>query len=59
QIEIIEGEGGIKGELEEMGVVVVHAEGEKCARCWKYDSTVGSHSEHPDLCARCAAILEE
>ncbi len=59
QIEITEGEGGMKGELEDLGVVVVHAEGEKCARCWKYDPTVGSHSEHPTLCARCAAILEE
>lgn len=25
----------------------------KCVRCWHYRPDVGTHSEHPELCARC------
>lgn len=59
QVEILEGEGGVKGEFEGLGVAVSHAEGEKCLRCWKYTGDVGSHPAHEGLCARCASILEE
>ncbi|MBZ0123236.1 MAG: class I tRNA ligase family protein, partial [Roseovarius sp.] len=40
------------------GVTVVfeRAEGEKCQRCWKILSDVGTHS-HPGTCARCNAAL--
>jgi isoleucyl-tRNA synthetase len=31
---------------------------DKCERCWHYRVDVGSHPEHPTLCARCAASLE-
>ncbi len=33
------------------------ATGDKCERCWKYSETVGAHSEHPTLCARCAKYV--
>ncbi|MBQ4094053.1 MAG: isoleucine--tRNA ligase [Oscillospiraceae bacterium] len=51
-------EGG-KGEYEATGftVDVAKAEGGKCERCWSYSTTVGESSEHPTLCARCAAIV--
>ncbi len=39
-------------------IEVVKAEGEKCERCWSYSNTVGSDSEHPTLCARCAAVVK-
>lgn len=53
-----EGAGTFKGEdLPELSVTVQHAHGEKCARCWCYSDTVGSDSEHPDICARCAKVL--
>jgi isoleucyl-tRNA synthetase len=29
------------------------APGDKCARCWKFVSSVGSFPDHPTLCARC------
>ena len=35
------------------------ASGAKCARCWKVLPTVGSDSEHPDLCPRCAAVVKK
>lgn len=37
---------------------VVKAEGEKCERCWRYSPSVGSSSEHPTLCGRCASVVE-
>lgn len=59
QTSIVEDNEGTKGELEGLGVSIVHAEGEKCIRCWKYDASVGSHEQHPCLCARCASIMEK
>lgn len=51
--------GGFKGEeVDGMFVTVEKADGEKCERCWTYEESVGSDSEHPTLCARCAAILK-
>ncbi len=32
------------------------ADGEKCARCWKY-LPLGSDPQHPSLCAPCAEIV--
>ena len=59
QAEVLEDEAGAcKGEtLPELSITVSHAEGKKCARCWSYSHTVGSDPEHPDICARCAAVL--
>ena len=44
--------------LPDFSVTVEHAEGEKCARCWMYSDTVGKNAAHPDLCERCAQVLE-
>ena len=33
---------------------IAKADGDKCERCWSYSETVGTVSEHPTLCARCA-----
>ncbi len=38
---------------------VTKAEGEKCERCWTYSKDVGSDSEHPTLCPRCAAVVSK
>jgi len=29
----------------------------KCQRCWNYWPSVGTNAEHPDICARCAAVV--
>jgi len=52
---------GVFHEGNETGVKVLvsDAEGEKCARCWKYSVTVGENEKHPDLCSRCLAVVEE
>lgn len=35
-------------------VRVVAAEGEKCVRCWRWQTSVGASEDHPELCSRCA-----
>ena len=53
-VELIEGEGGVKGLVEGLGVSAAHAAGNKCLRCWKYDTSVGEDG----LCPRCAKVLK-
>ncbi|CCO24519.1 isoleucine--tRNA ligase [Maridesulfovibrio hydrothermalis] len=43
-------------ELEGLLIKVEKSEGEKCSRCWRYD-TLGTNADHPELCPRCAAVL--
>jgi isoleucyl-tRNA synthetase len=38
---------------------VRRAKGRKCARCWTFSESVGRTDRFPDVCARCAAVLEE
>lgn len=38
-------------------VTVEVAQGAKCERCWHVSVDVGSHVEHPTLCARCVGNL--
>lgn len=33
-------------------------DGSKCARCWITDETVGKNPQHPELCVRCASIVD-
>jgi isoleucyl-tRNA synthetase len=34
-------------------VRVEKADGSKCKRCWHWETEVGSHTEHPEICPRC------
>lgn len=52
------GEGEFKGGMQGLSVTVTRKGGNSCARCWKYDDTVGSVGEYPTLCARCAAVAK-
>ncbi|MBI3416305.1 MAG: isoleucine--tRNA ligase [Verrucomicrobia bacterium] len=38
-------------------VIVEHADGQKCERCWHWETSVGSNLEHPTICARCVEAL--
>ncbi|UDG79912.1 isoleucine--tRNA ligase [Candidatus Steffania adelgidicola] len=29
------------------------AKGQKCSRCWHYETDIGQHTEHPKICGRC------
>ena len=54
-VDLVEGEGGVKGLVEGLGVSAAHAAGNKCLRCWKYETTVGEDG----LCPRCAKVLQQ
>ena len=40
-------------------VEVVETDGDKCERCWNYSPEVGSFSDYPTLCERCAPVARE
>lgn len=48
-----------ESEIEGINIAVEKASGEKCERCWKYDEEVGHNHNHPDVCPRCASVLEK
>ena len=53
QVSLEQGEGGVKGIVDGLGVHADHAAGAKCLRCWKYETTVGENG----LCPRWAKVL--
>ena len=62
EVEIVENidETFTKGEeATDLHIKVLHAEGEKCERCWKYSKEIGKDPEHPTLCPRCASVLKK
>ena len=53
QLEILpQGEGNLT-------VTVSKAAGQKCERCWHWETDVGSDSAHPTICARCVRAVPE
>ncbi|UXY13988.1 isoleucine--tRNA ligase [Chitiniphilus purpureus] len=42
---------------EATSVTVTPSQAAKCERCWHYRADVGSHADHPGLCARCHGNL--
>lgn len=62
EVEIVENidETFTKGEeATDLYIKVLHAEGEKCERCWKYSKEIGKDPEHPTLCPRCTSVLKK
>jgi isoleucyl-tRNA synthetase len=43
---------------DELAVEVHPADGEKCPRCWNLRE-LGTDAAHPEVCARCAGVLNE
>ena len=52
-VDLVKGEGGVRGLTEGLGMSVAHAAGNKCLRCWKFDTAV----DEDGLCPRCAKVL--
>jgi len=38
-------------------IKVSPAEGEKCKRCWRFQTSTGADSQYPEICERCAKIV--
>ncbi len=45
-------------DVDGIAVVVETATGEKCERCWKVLDEVGSNTDHPTACNRCADAVD-
>jgi isoleucyl-tRNA synthetase len=39
--------------------MVSKAEGQKCERCWHWETDVGSDCEHPTICGRCVQAVRQ
>ncbi|MGB1621274.1 MAG: isoleucine--tRNA ligase [Synechococcus sp.] len=39
-------------------IEVARARGRKCDRCWHYESDIGQHPDHPEICGRCVSVLD-
>jgi isoleucyl-tRNA synthetase len=48
-----------QGTTDELEVKVDRARGDKCERCWRYTTDVGSNGDFPTVCARCASVLPD
>ena len=50
----------VLAEAHEAGLTVriARAEGQKCERCWHFETDIGRYLAHPGLCGRCVAVLE-
>jgi isoleucyl-tRNA synthetase len=38
---------------------VAKADGQKCERCWHWETDVGSTAEHPTICGRCVEAVKQ
>ena len=49
----------VLAEASEAGITlrIAKANGEKCERCWHYETDIGEDSSHPTLCGRCVSVL--
>jgi isoleucyl-tRNA synthetase len=45
--------------VEGLSIKIETALGEKCERCWVYETSVGSDSSRPSICERCQKALDE
>jgi len=46
------------GTEERLAVSITKAAGQKCERCWHWESDIGSNPEHPTICGRCVKAVQ-
>ena len=39
--------------------VVMRADGQKCERCWHWETDIGQNAEHPTICGRCVEAVKQ
>ena len=40
-----------------VSISISKADGQKCERCWHWETDVGSNPEHPTICGRCVEAV--
>jgi isoleucyl-tRNA synthetase len=48
----------LAADLPEKHLSVGKADGQKCERCWHWETEVGANTEHPTLCPRCVEAVK-
>jgi isoleucyl-tRNA synthetase len=43
---------------EGFAIKVLHADGQKCERCWHWETDIGKNPEHPTICGRCVEAVK-
>jgi isoleucyl-tRNA synthetase len=43
----------------ELAIQVAKADGQKCERCWHWETDIGNSREHPTLCGRCVLAIKD
>jgi isoleucyl-tRNA synthetase len=43
----------------ELVISVSKADGQKCERCWHWETDVGSNPGHPTICGRCVEAVKQ
>jgi isoleucyl-tRNA synthetase len=43
---------------ESIAYFVSHADGQKCERCWHWETDIGKNAEHPTICGRCVEAVK-
>jgi isoleucyl-tRNA synthetase len=38
---------------------IFHADGQKCERCWHWETDIGQNAEYPTICGRCIAAVKQ
>ena len=39
--------------------VISKADGQKCERCWHWETDIGQNAEHPTICGRCVEAVQQ
>jgi len=53
QVELANGGG------ETVFATVAKADGQKCERCWHWETDIGANAEHPTICGRCVEAVKQ
>ena len=52
-----------RGDLPTVGssteFIFSHADGQKCERCWHWETDIGQSAEHPTICGRCIEAVKQ
>ena len=57
--ELMIGTSPLPAEKQKTFCVIMRADGQKCERCWHWETDVGSNPEHPTICARCVEAVKQ
>ena len=49
----------VRSDAKGIEVKIEKADGQKCERCWHWETDVGSNAEHPTICARCVEAVKQ